>query len=440
MTTGFLFNNKCVAPPLCTCSSNNIHCDSKNLSQVPVFSKHNEQYYSLNVYLSFNRLAIIPAYAFQNLSAVNASTIYLYLQYNHISNIEMHAFSGVENVIKYLNLENNNLTHLPLALTEFSSLYSLNILGNPLGRLDTHVLANISSPLKSLYISFDRFPSFPTVFQLLTSLSVLTINGITFPMLHATVFHTLEYSLTALELSNANFESMPAAVCRLKSLTSFSMNNSPSLSKYNSSIFDECNHRMTNVTTLSLQWDKLSMIPKLADIFPHLRSLLLYGNNLYFIESSSLAGLTSLTELSLGFNHLTRIPFAVSKVFNLRNLGIVFNQIKTVEDLDLSRLRNLTSVNLHGNPIVYLSPLAFAHNPLLEDINMRSTFFGHVPRAFLGLKHLRNVDLSGKPIECSCHDMHYLKTWNVTSISIDAMCSSGKSVKIYLISDLPRCP
>ena len=143
--------------------------------------------------------------------------------------------------------------------------------------------------------------------------------------------------------------------------------------------------------------------------------------------------------LDIGGNHLTRIPFAVSKAYNLRDLRVDHNQIDTVEDSDLSSLHNLTSLSLIGNTIAYLSPFAFTHNPLLYTIDISYTNIGHVPRALLGLNELHIVYFSGKPIECTCHDMHYLKSWNVTPVYIRATCSSGKSVKRYLALDLPKC-
>ena len=259
-------------------------------------------------------------------------------------------------------------------------------------------------------------------------------------MLDSTVFHSFENSLTSLEMSQADFESVPAAVCRLKFLKSFTSNFSPNLGRHSSLIFDKCNHTITSISSLSLQFDHLTTIPKLAHIFPSLQSLNLYGNYLYFSDNSSLAGLTSLTHIYLGYNHLTRIPFAINKAFNLRELWIEHNEIDTIETLDLSNLHNLTTLNVRGNPIVHLSPLAFAHNPLLNHINLRFTNLKHVPRALIGLNNLRTVYLNGISIECSCHAMDYLKSWNVTSVNIDAYCSSGGSLKTYLTADLPKCP
>ena len=286
ITTGFLFDTKCAASPPCTCSSNKIDCYNKHISKIPVFTRHNGQEFSLTLDLGYNQLTTIPAYAFKNLTVVNATRIDLILYQNHISNIETHAFSGVESAVTYIRLQNNNLTHLPIALTELSSLHSLNLLNNPLVKIDASVLANISSSLNSLYISVNRFSSFPNDLQLLTIPSTLRIDGITFPMLHSNVFHSFQKSLTTLEMSYTNFESIPAAVCRLNSMEFFTSSYSPNLGRYNGSIFDECTHKMTNVTSLTLQSDHLRTIPKLANIFPSLRILFMYDNDLHFIESN----------------------------------------------------------------------------------------------------------------------------------------------------------
>ena len=253
--------------------------------------------------LDNNQLTTIPAYVFKNLSAVNPTSIYLYLDNNHISNIEMHAFGGVENLITELSMENNNITHLPRALTELSSLHLLDILRNPLVKLDASVLANFGSSLEYLFIPVDRLSTLSNELHFLTVLSQLTMHGISSPKLDSTVFQGFENSLTSLDMSYAYFERIPTAVCTLKSLKSFTSNHSPNLGTYNSSIFGECNHTMTSVTSLSLQYDQLATIPKLGRIFPRLDILRLQNNVLHFIENSSLIGMTSLTELNLGNNN-----------------------------------------------------------------------------------------------------------------------------------------
>ena len=429
-----------MAPSPCTCSSYYINCYSNQLSQVPIFSRHNEQYSSIYLLLQSNQLTSIPAYAFQNLSAVNASRVDIHLQDNNIVNIAPHAFTGIEHAVTFLNLANNNLTHLPLALEELSALQNLYLSGNPLVNLDATILANISSKLKMFSVSLEKFSRFPTELNVLTKLSSLTIDNIQFLFVHSTVLQAFETSVTSLEMSYANFESIPAAVCRIRSLTIFTSNYSPNLGKYNASIFDECTQRMTTVTYVTLQNDRLTVFPKLATVFPNLQILDLSYNLLYFIESTSLSGLSSLTSLDISNNQLTGVPSAIDRAKNLQSLNIDNNQLHTVEDFDLQRLHKLTYIALYNNPLVYVSPYAFTHNPLLSTVHLDYTKLVHIPRAILGLKHMQTLYLRGKPIDCSCNAMSYLKPWNVSSISnIYASCSSGKPVNTFLTIDLPNC-
>ena len=389
--------------------------------------------------LSANLLTTIATHAFQNLSSLKATNISIDLKSNYISNIEIGAFSGIENDVTYLYLSRNELTYLPRAIINLSSLRTLDILINPLVSLDASVLLHLRSTLNVFTVSIGKFSSFPDELRSLSGLSTLTINGIQVPVIKSTVFNGFENSLTTLEMSDAKFESFPAAICRLTSLQKLVSNHSPNLSKRTSLIFDQCINAMTTVTSLSLYDDLLTTIPRLAPTFPNLQELNLFGNALHFIESSLLDGLNSLKFLYLSMNHFTRIPFAVNKASNLRRLRLDTNQIDTIEDLDLSGLQNLTELSLNDNPLVYISPLAFEHNPSLEEISMHKTHLDHVPRALLRLTNLRVVSFHYSPINCSCQAMNYLKFWNLTSVNIHATCSSGKSVYAYLTSELPKC-
>ena len=387
-----------------------------------------------------NRLTVIPNNAFYNLSAFNASDVQIMLDNNHIYNIELDAFSGVEQVLTFLNLNNNNLTHLPLALKKLSSLHTMYILGNPLLSLDASVLASLSNKLNIFRISIEKVASFPNELRYLTALSKLRMYNITVPMLHSAVFHGFENTLTFLEMSFTSFESIPSAFCRLKSLKTFLCEYSPNLSNYDLSIFDECSHPMTTVTGLSLMHNKLTTMPKLDAVFPKLEYLYLNGNALHYIADSSLTGLTSLVAFDISYNAFTHIPFAVNEATSLQYLNVEHNKIETVEEMDLMRLHNLTHIYLMGNPIVYVSPHAFLHNPWLSAVFLENTTLGHIPLAVIGLGHFSQINLSGKPIECSCNAMSNLKSWNVSEVEIRAKCNSGNSVKTYLTSELPKCP
>ena len=196
---------------------------------------------------------------------------------------------------------------------------------------------------------------------------------------------------------------------------------------------------MTTVTSLMLADDQLTKVPKFSTVFPNLQSLELSYNLLQFIDSTSLEDLPSLSDLGIGYNQFLSVPSAINRGTSLQSLYAYGNKIQTVEDFDFLSLRNLTQANLYGNPLIYVSPYAFTHSPLLNNVDLDNTMLDRVPLSIIGLKHLNTFSLSGGPIVCSCDAMSYLKAWNVSSISISATCSSGKSVKTYLTTDLPHC-
>ena len=428
-----------MAPPPCTCLSHSIHCDNKNLSHVPVFSAQIQHYSTINVYLQSNNLTSIPAYAFQTLFYINASRVNLYLSNNQIVNIQPHAFSGLEDAVAYINLENNYLTNLPLALAELSAVRELRLQDNPLTNLDAELLATLSNKLKTLTISIGNFSSFPNELNTLSNVSILTISHVQKSFLHAMALTGFENSLISLDMSRANTKSFPAAVCRLKILQKLKSNYSPTFGTYHASVFDKCTQPMTSVTHIELTHNQLKIFPNLSRIFPNLQEVDIRFNLLYFIESSTFSGMNFLTRLYIGYNKFTSVPSAINQATNLQEIHAYYNQIHTIHDYDFLHLHNLHRLYLAGNPLVSLSPHAFAHNPLLNLIRLDHTKLGRIPRAFLSLKRLNTFWLSGTPNDCSCSAMSYLKPWNASAIDIHATCSSGKPMKTFLTRDLPKC-
>ena len=284
ITTAFLFDTKCVATPPCTCSREFIYCNRKQLLQFPVFAEHQEHHTDIYVRLDNNQFSTVPAYAFKNLSVINTSHMYVHLENNRIDNIDIHAFTGIETAVTYLNLEHNNLTHLPPTLGVLSSLNYLFLLDNPLVSLEAIDLASISSKLRTLTVSIDQFVSFPNELHVLTALLSLQIDNMKFPTLNSTVFDSFEISLNTFEMSYANFERIPVAFCRLKALHEVTFDQSPNLGNDSSSIFDECTHSMPTITVLSLQFDALTALPKFSSVFPRLTKLNLNNNFIEFID------------------------------------------------------------------------------------------------------------------------------------------------------------
>ena len=402
---------------------------------------HGVQHHEFYLRLDNNQLIAIPAYAFKNLSSINASNIYLHFENNRINYIDINAFNAIENNVTYLNLEHNALVHLPAALGKLSYLKYLLLLDNPLVSLDAIVFVSMSSTLRTLSMSLSYFNTLPHELHVLAALQSLTAHTITFPDWNSTVFQIFETSLTNLDISHSNFTSIPSAVCNLHSLQSLSVNYSPNLRTNTGNIFDRCaGKQMAFITHLSLKYNELTTIPNFGSLFPRLKTLDLMNNDLHFIGHRSIAGLPSLSTMYLSGNQFVRIPSEVYAAHNLQSLHLKYNLIRTIGRFDLLYNRNLTTLNLLGNPLEYISDNAFISNTYLNDINLHDTKLGKIPLALVRLPHLGTVYISGSPINCSCQSMSYLKSWNVGPVNLFASCAiSGIPVKQFLVHDLPNC-
>ena len=442
ISAGFLFDTKCVASSPCTCSREFIYCNKKNLTQFPLLTEHPDglNHHEFYLRLDNNNLTTIPALAFENLSSIDASRVYLHFEKNHINNIDINAFEFIENNVTYLNLEHNFLTHLPAALGKLTSLNYLLLLDNPLVSLDAIIFASMSTNLRTLSLSLRHFASLPHELHVLSALQSLTLHNITFPDWNSTVFQIFETSLKILHISYSNFTSIPSAVCGLHALTSLNVNHSPNLNTNNVPIFDKCAKKLAFLTYLSLQYNDLTVLPRFGSLFPTLETLRLDHNLLSFVQDDlTFANLWWLNSLYLRHNQLSRIPFAVNRAQNLRQLFLSSNQIKTVEGYDVFRLRNLTWLTLDNNPVDFISDNVFNFNPFINNMDLSKTMLKQVPRALMRLPRLQIVYESGLPIECSCQAMSYLKRWNVKPIQINAKCSSGGTVKTFLTHNLTTC-
>jgi Leucine-rich repeat (LRR) protein len=125
-------------------------------------------------------LTIIPNNAFENLMSLNAIDIELQLNDNKIHTVESNAFNGIANATTSLQLQNNNLTTLPVAVRHMFNLKKLDIHDNPLHSLDASVMSNIGRSLTYFSLDLGHFNEWPQELHYLLVLKSLTLNNIPF--------------------------------------------------------------------------------------------------------------------------------------------------------------------------------------------------------------------------------------------------------------------
>ncbi|XP_060607814.1 leucine-rich repeat-containing G-protein coupled receptor 4-like, partial [Ruditapes philippinarum] len=440
----FLLGDSCLAPAPCTCSGSGssyayIHCESKSLNATPHFQKADRHVSTLTVYLYSNQLTTIPNYAFQNLSAVNATKIDFSLNNNKISSIDRYAFRGVENITTILRLQNNNLTSIPAALYNHPALKELYIQDNPIKALGFSTQSQIENTLEVLNIDLNEFASWPDELSSFKELKSLTLNNLNFQHINSEAFQRFENSLTSLDMQHASyFDKVPNVVCHLLNLQTLTIKYFSKLDKNTTSLFDHCTRRLSKLTSLNLDNNKLTHFPDVFHIFPTVTSLYLYVNNLEIIESEIIPSNTILTHIDLDSNRFKRIPNALNKMKRLGNLDLRRNDIVSVEDHDLSGLLSLQTLILLNNPIIYVSTNAFRNNKALSSLYLSGTNLKTIPAAVMSLPQLSYFDIP--PIPCSC-EMSYLKNWNVTAVrSFNVQCSSsGTDIQSFILTSLQHC-
>lgn len=443
MCGAFLLVDNCPAPSPCTCSSSStINCNSKGLTVVPEFAVSDNHVATLTVNLIGNRLQSIPAYAFKNLSSINATSMDLNLYSNQIAQMNNDAFAGLGNSTVRLYLYNNNLTSIPVALTQIKRLIYLDIKNNPIRSADSFVLGAVGSSLETLLIDLSQFTQWPRGFRYLNQLKDLRITHIPFSHLESDIFHGFENYLTSLTFDYSSLlQKIPFAVCNLQKLQSLTMNHFSLLQENRTSIFEHCKGRHLTVTRVTLQNDNLHSFPNVFEIFPSLTSLDMQYNSLEVIEWEKILNHNALIQINLRSNKFKRIPPAFHKLKLLTRIVLWDNEIISVEDFDLNVLKHLTYLDLDGNPVRYISPNAFRGNPSLQTLYLQNTKLITIPTAVLSLSMLTALHVNNSPVECSC-DMSYLNHWNTTSShSIFGDCKSFKmSVQDYVSTSLKLCP
>lgn len=420
-----------------------IYCDDKNLNQTPHFLRSGVHVETLEIWLFSNNLVTIPNYAFKNLSSINATVINIQLQKNRISTIDRLAFSGIENVLKYLNLQYNNLSSLPSTFGDLHALKTLYLNNNPLKYLDVSTLSELGHTLQTMGIDLKEFPTWPTQFRLFHSMKTLIIRYSNFPHFISDAFQSFETSLTSLYIQYATaFDEISNAACQLSGLQSLTLENFSKLSENSTTIFGHCTKKLTKLTSVTMRFNHLTKFPDVFHIFPSLTSLNLQGNSLDIIEAEKIPINNILSSIVLDANSLKRIPNALNILKQLSSLHLGNNEIFSVEDHDLYGLSNLESLYLNNNPIKYISSHAFRYNLKLSTLILQKTSLVSIPAAVMSLPKLLDFDISNtnEPIQCTC-DMSYLKGWNATAVSyFHGNCANSTTeLQRFIMSSLQQC-
>ncbi|XP_052784971.1 probable serine/threonine-protein kinase DDB_G0278509 [Mya arenaria] len=434
-------DSNCPINPPCNCFFDKIYCQGFKLSQFPAFKRTTRSYFHIEIDAWNNNFLQLPSNAFQNLQFTNASAITIYLGANSIHYIDDNAFAGIENILVYLGLSNNNLRTLPIAFQHIPHLGVLDLTGNPLYKLDSLTMTRLGSSLVDFMIDINHLipPGYPSEMGLLRKLKVLTLNGdFDKNNISSSAFDTQENTLTSLNIYGIN--NMPTAMCSLRQLKSIQFSSNNVNTRSSSGFLPTCSTPLNSVKSVVLSSNSLTDFPDVFLVFPDLEYL--SANYEYFVDilPSKLPTNTQLKTFNLQSNELNKVPSGINNLVSLDELDLTWNQITSIGANDLAGLTKLTKLYLNGNPITTIAAQAFANNRNLVELQLTDLQITTLPASLTSLALLERFSTDHSPISCTCADLSSLKGWGITSLYYQSKCSNSNGlIKDFITITLASC-
>ncbi len=230
--------------------------------------------------------------------------------------------------IKYLNLSNLEIEHLPNSIKAFQNIRVLDLSRNQISKLPKSIRELYK--LERLLISDNRLESLPK-----------TIGDL--------------FSLRELDISNNNLTCLPDSIGNL-----------------------------TSMVNLKLDRNQLREIPESIGNFTSLRSLLLNKNNLIYLPES-IGNLGSLKTMEINHNKLTSLPESIGNLHQVEKLKLNRNRIARLPE-SIANLKSLKEVRLEGNNLKEI-PRSLLRLKKLQKVTLDDNQISHFPKSVLMQKH-----------------------------------------------------
>jgi hypothetical protein len=203
-------------------------------------------------------------------------------------------------------------------------------------------------------------------------------------------------------------ESLPKEIGQLTNLTSLV------LSQNQLTILPKEIGQLTNLTSLNLEYNQLTILPKEIGQLTNLTYLDLYDNHLPSLPKE-IVQLTNLTELDLGYNQLINLPKEIGQLTNLTELHLWENQLTNLPK-EIGQLTNLTSLDLYDNHLPSL-PKEIGQLTNLTSLNLSENQLTSLPKEIGQLTNLTSLDLRDNQLTSLPKEIGQLT--NLTSLGLD---------------------
>ncbi|KAK3096219.1 hypothetical protein FSP39_024584 [Pinctada imbricata] len=435
--------------PQCTCLNGYVDCSGRKLTNVPSFPT-NMVFYSTyqTLDLSNNNLTVL-----RNGDFNQAPFKKILLRNNHIRSIDAHGFHGAANTLIELDLSNNELHYLPVALSELESIKKLDVSGNPIEyghNFNESVMKSIGDTILEFSFGGSSLSSWPRSLKHFPLLQSLTLDGTSdrLTIVPPDGFHGFTTTILKLNIRNTKLIGVPLGISRLRNLRELHFDNNPYVGDRGILVQSFPTGAASNLHTMSLNGDNLTKLPVVLRYLPSLRNLSMDNNPLHFINDNEFGELRTINYLSMKNCSFPRIPAALSDFTFLQELDLSYNHIATIDENDLEDLRFLEHLTISNNEVKYISQDAFGRVPRLKSVNFTNTNLTSVPRGIGRVwPCMEDVHVENNPIDCMCETLVWLRDYRDQCridgypVQIHGKCDTiYDDIEHYIQVFIPHCP
>lgn len=327
---------------------------------------------------------------------------YLDLSDNELQNIPV-AISSLIN-LQLLNLNRNTLTSIPDTMKALKYLYFLDLSLNPLEKLPD-ALTNLTA-LQELYLNDTYLEYLPGNFGRLANLRILELRDNYLMILPKSLSRSTE--LMRLDIGQNEIQQFPEVIGRFLKLRELWLDSnsltciSSVIKPLENLIHLEASNNMIEdlspeigccgeLVDISLSSNSLTQLPDTIGQLTKLTTLKLDNNRLYSLPES-IGQLKNLEELMLMCNYLDKIPSSIGLLRKLQYLNLDENLLRSIPP-EIGSCTKLAVLSLRANKLVKIPP-EVGHLSSLRVLNLVRNSLTCLPQSLLNCDNLVALWLS----------------------------------------------
>ena len=330
-------------------------------------------------------------------------------------------------IIKKLSITGNDFTNYTFDNLPFDHclLQTVHLNGNKISYLETSTFSSNEDSISWLDLSDNMLTAVPMAIDNLISLRVLNLEDNKITAIHGERFENLG-ALEVLKFANNDFTHFTfIALGDFSSLRYISISYADYHYIYSYPPYGIPRNMRGQIDTLRINNTWIPSIT-LRHYFPNIKHLIvengemLVGDVEFDINSAEYR--KQLVSLFLPHNEIRSIPQDFLYDMNkLEILDLSYNEIKRVYDTSLVNLDSLVEINFEGNTLLTIGTEAFADLPSLRVINLRHNRITELHANMFGqFAMIDRLFIGGNPLTCTCENQ-----WLLQQIQLQAVGADG---------------